>query len=468
MTIKSPYLVKEPDLLFCSESCTFRPITLDYGDKDMLPAGTPISADGKVANDLTAVGLLAYDAYKGYKEKEQIILTGHVMLDKAQEHCGLVYAAEAKAALKSIIFVGDTELPAGGGSLPFGEETVYGDTLTWDGNTEGLEVAGTADTVYYYRISDATPTAVDSYTFVSGSGDTYNEEILPPMSANGLIMLIEGLIIIVTDDAVGVDIGGFSFEKTGVYSQSVDGSGAPISFEFTINGYNGFETKVVTPIDKKYLPEALRFGEEIVTKELLNTRITIPADESYFRIYKTFKLIFGKTYTVTWEGQEYECIAQVMNDMLYIGDAQLSAFPFVLAPGNEYTEVMVADTSGREITVKVVGDVVEITPIEKKFLPFPSIRDESEIIKITAGTTVKEIQNIAENAHGLLHVTIRAASQFKEMYVYAFAMIGQTDGTFKVELEGWGRSPQGFITTNLIFESTNDDAVITSVEIIEA
>lgn len=125
---RSPY-INGPDILFCHESRRTRQIKLDFEGVDMLPAGTPISCEGKVANDVTALGVLLYDTWKDYGSGQGVLLIGgHLQLDAAQAHCGLAYTAEAKAAMKGICFVGDTEAPGGASSWndlqdkPFGEE----------------------------------------------------------------------------------------------------------------------------------------------------------------------------------------------------------------------------------------------------------------------------------------------------------------------------------------------------------
>ena len=41
---KSPYITG-PDILYCNNSCVTRPVQLDFGEADMLPAGTPINPE---------------------------------------------------------------------------------------------------------------------------------------------------------------------------------------------------------------------------------------------------------------------------------------------------------------------------------------------------------------------------------------------------------------------------------------
>lgn len=129
---KSPY-INDIDILFCHEARKTLTVKLDFGDAEKLPAGTLVSVEGKVVNDTTVLGVLLHDEYKYYgSDVAEVLVAGHVDLEKAQEHAGVTYSAEAKAMLKNIVFVGDTEAPGGGGGAsdcdwnimknkPFGE-----------------------------------------------------------------------------------------------------------------------------------------------------------------------------------------------------------------------------------------------------------------------------------------------------------------------------------------------------------
>ena len=106
----------------------------------------------------------------------------------------------------------------------FGESTVMGDTLTWDGNTEGLYCV--AD--MFYCVSDAIPTLED---LRRGGSLVYDSTILPFTSAN--IMNLSDLgagkdcaIIAVSPDVDGY-MAGVAF-KSGATAYL---GGASITFE---------------------------------------------------------------------------------------------------------------------------------------------------------------------------------------------------------------------------------------------
>lgn len=149
--------------------------------------------------------------------------------------------------------------------IPFGETTVKGDTLTFDGNTEGLVCVDTGDSLFYL-VADNVITADDlkgGFTTVDTYGDRYiveySEEVEEAITKfGGAFPMHEGLGFLIPTDNF-VFMGAITFPKAGIYF-GWDEYGGLISL--TIPGYNGFTTTTIKPIDTKYLPEHLQFGTE--------------------------------------------------------------------------------------------------------------------------------------------------------------------------------------------------------------
>lgn len=158
---KSPNIINS-DILYCHEGKETRPVDLNFGEAEMLPAGTLIDSEGNAVNDLTAMGILLQDVWKNYWSGRGIMLTaGHVDLEKAQASSGITYSSEAKAALKGICFVGDTDVPAVAGHThawddltdkPFGETVIVegyegeDNTLVAEGSHDGVNHSGCLQT----------------------------------------------------------------------------------------------------------------------------------------------------------------------------------------------------------------------------------------------------------------------------------------------------------------------------------
>lgn len=136
-------------------------------------------------------------------------------------------------------------------ALQFGETTVTGDTLTWDGNTDGLVSVVES----FYKVADNIVTADElangfSYTF------DYGEVVEGPAIelANGV--LSDGdAVIFVDENGAGaiIEALGVAFPEPGIYLAGQIGEFYVSSL--TIPGYNGFGTTTIKTIDAKYLPE---------------------------------------------------------------------------------------------------------------------------------------------------------------------------------------------------------------------
>lgn len=105
---------------FEGASLTWREINIDWIsiDESQLKAGTPMSAEGVVANDATAYGILMDDIDSYYNKKARVVTAGVCFLKRLQEHCGIALTAEARAALKNLR---EIEHDA---ALPFGDKIV--------------------------------------------------------------------------------------------------------------------------------------------------------------------------------------------------------------------------------------------------------------------------------------------------------------------------------------------------------
>lgn len=135
------------------------------------------------------------------------------------------------------------------------KKTVHSDTLTWDGNTEGLvSVMG-----QYYKVSDAVPTIDD---FSNGVILTVGE-VSVSISANdikffgGLILAsVEGLgCVVVPEEMAGTEIEGMTFPESGVYFTTV---GDHYVKSITIPNYTGFTKTEVHPMSEELLPVSVK------------------------------------------------------------------------------------------------------------------------------------------------------------------------------------------------------------------
>lgn len=92
------------EILFNSEYVG-RALTLDSAafTDGVCKAGTPISANGTVANNANAVGILLVDVHQE-RPVGTVVIGGYIHTERAQKHSGVTVADEAKAALKNVVF----------------------------------------------------------------------------------------------------------------------------------------------------------------------------------------------------------------------------------------------------------------------------------------------------------------------------------------------------------------------------
>lgn len=277
-------------------------------------------------------------------------------------------------------------IPAGkmvAGSLPeplqFGETVVGGDTLTWDGNTEGLLCDGGV----YYKVSDATPSIEDcangaSMVFSSRDGNREGEEL----TAESIVSLADGLVLIgeaysVHETALNVEheaIGGTVFTEPGTYFFATEG-GDYIS-SLTIPGYAGFQTKTVKTIDTKFLPEHLQFGDEVQHGLVVDSQ-TVEVEYGYAELYGVYGVFKeGNTYNVVFDDVTYECVAWYHDDWCAVtvgsgafveADGVGEDVPFAIV-GWSYDSAEINTSNGTH-TVEVRGEYLEAKKIGYQYIP---------------------------------------------------------------------------------------------------
>lgn len=142
---------------------------------------------------------------------------------------------------------------------PFGE--VSGDTLTWDGNTDGLTAVAN-----FVLISDKSFTLsdlTDGITITDSAGNVYS------YAASDFNTIVDGVIVdsgfnivSVSDIGAGVDANGIVFSEAGTYITTHFGGNY---VTITVPGFTEYIS--VKKIDKKYIPsEANLYREGVLTE----------------------------------------------------------------------------------------------------------------------------------------------------------------------------------------------------------
>ena len=142
-----------------------------------------------------------------------------------------------------------------------------GDTLTWDGNTEGLVMTEEGPMGFLFKVSDAAPSKddlINGLTYCFSNGQTGEYSIEDVFDLNNAITL-RGNIYFVFENEVDTEDGSFPEKGTYVYRDEVYFS------SLTIPGYTGFSSKIVAD----QFPEVIA---NINTQEDLDSELTTQDD----------------------------------------------------------------------------------------------------------------------------------------------------------------------------------------------
>ena len=175
---------------------------------------------------------------------------------------------------------------------------------------------------------------------------------------------------------------------------------------FLKNFGGGGSGSVPKPLTYDYMPAGYP-TKSVQTTTLMEEQELAFASEGSAGQYtayltKALELAVGQTYTVSWDGTEYECVCYAFNSAPLLGNLSIfgagdnTGEPFLyVSTGKSFITLDTA--ASHTISVKTVGEV--ITPIDEKYLPtipadkLPTIpADKLPTIPVIEFTT-----NIAEN-----------------------------------------------------------------------
>lgn len=268
---------------------------------------------------------------------------------------------------------------SGGGATTWkdlGESETGGDTLTWDGNTDGLEFVDMGDGGLY-KISDVAPTLTESQQGGTVIIDGNSLDLASNLTTDETVYTIanmQGGLVVLED---GVDFYGVTIPHKGFYMMT------PCNYKITINGYTGFPS--VKPIDTKYLPKHLQFGESEV--ELVNgTYEFVDLDGMYVAsVEVTPTLDAYSTLRVVWDGVEYPNlpikyvagipIPMFGNGSIFGGEDSVEPFTVMFEEGM----CMIVDVTATETVTRTV-QIYITSPIKihNKYVPITLLSTVSE------------------------------------------------------------------------------------------
>ena len=201
---------------------------------------------------------------------------------------------------------------------------VGGDTLSWDGNTEGRVSAGNIG----YKVSDAVPSKEDfANGFIIHLSDGSVESITDPALVEEYLSTFEDDGFFATDGIFVVPYNNYVYEEINFPEAGIYFTKPSYGYitSFTIPGYTGFKTKTETvkTLDYEYLPEALHFGtsftEEGDTLSWDGSTNTLCVMDYYFHVSDAVvtvdDIVPGMSISYFVDGEE---ITEVIDDPEWI------------------------------------------------------------------------------------------------------------------------------------------------------
>lgn len=191
----------------------------------------------------------------------------------------------------SFLYINDEEKAEWGypEGYPY-KEIKISDTLTWDGNTDGLvSVEGS-----FYKVSDAVPILSDFSNGVSvistNISDLTEKEVQIPADligepTPGIVMIAEGEVgFCVSSEGVGIDIDkGVFFDEPGTYLPKNQ-----LNFvsSLTIPGYTGFTKTEIHTMVPEFLPADVlpAGGSTFIVNVAMDEQDNYVADKTYAEI----------------------------------------------------------------------------------------------------------------------------------------------------------------------------------------
>ena len=132
------------------------------------------------------------------------------------------------------------------------------------------------------------------------------------------------------------------------------------------------------PLTYDYMPEGYPKKSAQTTTLMEEQELAFTLIKATYRAKLTnpFEISEGQTYTVNWDGTEYECVCYASSPMLVLGNLSISGMgddtgePFVYKykKDQQLGFFITLDTSASH-TISVKGIVETVTPMAEEFLP---------------------------------------------------------------------------------------------------
>ena len=155
------------------------------------------------------------------------------------------------------------------------------------------------------------------------------------------------------------------------------GTNITISADNVISATGGGGS-IPKPLTYDYMPEGYPRKSVQTTTLMEEQQVAFKSNKGVYmaQITNAFEVVEGQTYTVNWDGTEYECVGVISDSMTLLGNLSIMGMgddtgePFLYGYDREQAVSMFVthDTSASHtISVKTTGEI--FTPMAEEFLP---------------------------------------------------------------------------------------------------
>ena len=195
------------------------------------------------------------------------------------------------------------------------------------------------------------------------------------------------------------------------------GTNITISADNVISATGGGGS-VPKPLTYDYMPEGYP-RKSVQTTTLMEEQqvsFTLSNGLHIAQITNAFDIVEGQTYTVNWDGTEYECVGSVLNSLPMIGNLSIMGMgddtgePFVYgydARRAVGTFITLDTAASHTISVKTTEETV--TPIAEEYLP-KNLATKAEVEN--AQTTAENAQTMADSNKEVLDGVFSSVATF--------------------------------------------------------
>ena len=137
-------------------------------------------------------------------------------------------------------------------------------------------------------------------------------------------------------------------------------------------------SSVPKPLTYDYMPEGYPSKSVQTTTLMEEQELAFTLSDGFYMapITNAFEIVVGQTYTVKWDGTEYECVGAVFNSMPMIGNLSImgasgdTGEPFIYAYNTSlHTGNFATHDSSASHTISVKKTKEIVTPMAEEFLP---------------------------------------------------------------------------------------------------